>query len=67
MLAPELNIDEAVTKRALARAAQPVAPLTPEIGDELQGIADGFTDLDLIPGHVDMLSLVDTRFAGAEQ
>jgi sulfonate transport system substrate-binding protein len=67
ILAPELNIDEAVTKRALARAAQPVAPLTPEIGDELQGIADGFTDLKLIPGHVDMKSLVGTRFAGVEQ
>ncbi len=65
VLAPELKIDEATTTRALARAAQPVAPLTPEIGDELQGIADGFTKLQLIPGSVDIKSLVDTRFAGS--
>ncbi|MET0424151.1 MAG: aliphatic sulfonate ABC transporter substrate-binding protein [Actinoplanes sp.] len=64
ILAPELKIDEPTTKRALARAAQPVAPLTPEIGAELQGIADGFADLDLIPGKVDVASLVDTRFTG---
>ena len=65
ILAPELKIDEPTTKRALARAAQPMAPLTPEIGDELQGIADGFTELKLIPGSVDIKSLVDTRFSGA--
>jgi len=64
ILAPELKIDEPTTKRALARAAQPMAPLTPEIGDELQGIADGFTDLKLIPGTVDVKSLVDTGLAG---
>jgi sulfonate transport system substrate-binding protein len=67
VLAPELKIDEATTKRALARAAQPMAPLTPAIGDELQSIADGFTKLRLIPGSVDMRSLVDTRFTGALQ
>jgi sulfonate transport system substrate-binding protein len=67
VLAPELNIDEPTTKRALERAAQPVAPLDAGIGDELQGIADGFTRLQLIPGHVDVRSLVDTRFAGVAQ
>jgi len=66
-LAPELKIDEATTKRAEARAAQPLAPLTPAIGDELQSIADGFTKLELIPGSVDMKSLVDPQFAVAEQ
>jgi sulfonate transport system substrate-binding protein len=65
VLAPELKIDEATTKRALARAAQPMAPLTPQIGDELQGIADGFTGLKLIPGRVDMRSLVDPQLTGA--
>ncbi|MET0417792.1 MAG: aliphatic sulfonate ABC transporter substrate-binding protein [Actinoplanes sp.] len=64
VLAPELKIDEPTTKRALARAAQPVAPLTAEVGDELQGIADGFAELDLIPGKVDIRSLVDASFTG---
>ncbi|GAA0536954.1 sulfonate ABC transporter substrate-binding protein [Paractinoplanes ferrugineus] len=67
VLSPELKIDEATTKRALARAAQPVAPLTGEIGAELQGIADGFTELELIPGKVQVDKLVDTRFTGAAQ
>jgi sulfonate transport system substrate-binding protein len=67
VLAPELKIDEPTTKRALARAAQPVAPLTPAVGDEIQGIADGFTELKLIPGTVDVRSLVDARFNGAAQ
>jgi sulfonate transport system substrate-binding protein len=67
VLAPELKIDVPTTKRALARAAQPFTPLTPAIGDELQGIADGFAGLQLIPGPVDMKSLVDSRFAGAAQ
>lgn len=65
ILAPELKIDEPTTKRALARAAQPYAPLTPAIGDELQTIADGFAELKLIPGKVDMKALVDTRFGAA--
>ncbi|MEV6350193.1 aliphatic sulfonate ABC transporter substrate-binding protein [Actinoplanes sp. NPDC051851] len=65
ILAPELKIDEATTKRALARAAQPFTPVTAEIGEELQGIADGFTELELIPGSVDMRALIDTRFAGS--
>ncbi|MEV4349801.1 aliphatic sulfonate ABC transporter substrate-binding protein [Actinoplanes sp. NPDC049596] len=64
VLAPELKIDEPTTKRALARAAQPVDPLTAEIGAELQAIADGFATLKLIPARVDMKSLVDSRFAG---
>lgn len=67
ILAPELKIDEPTTKRALARAAQPMAPLTPAIGDELQGIADGFTELKLIPGRVDVKSLVDPQFTGGAQ
>jgi sulfonate transport system substrate-binding protein len=67
VLAPELKIDEAVTKRALARAAQPLAPLTPAIGDELQGIADGFTKLQLIPGTIDMRARVDDQFTGTLQ
>ncbi|HEV7965320.1 MAG TPA: aliphatic sulfonate ABC transporter substrate-binding protein [Actinoplanes sp.] len=63
VLAPELKIDEPTTARALARAAQPLAPLTPAISAELQGIADGFTKLQLIPGSVDMKSLVDPQFS----
>ncbi|MCY1141053.1 aliphatic sulfonate ABC transporter substrate-binding protein [Actinoplanes sp. Pm04-4] len=65
VLAPELKIDEATTKRALARAAQPVDQLDASIGDELQAIADGFAGLELIPGKVDVKSLVDPRFAEA--
>ncbi len=64
VLAPELKIEEATTKRALARAAQPLAPLTGEVADELQAIADGFTELKLIPGTVDMKALVDGSFTG---
>lgn len=67
ILAPELKIDEAVTERALARSAQPLAPLTPAIGDELQAIADGFTKLELIPGSVDMRSRVDGQFTESLQ
>jgi sulfonate transport system substrate-binding protein len=67
VLAPELKIDEAVTTRALARAAQPLAPLTPEVGAELQSIADGFTELKLIPGSVDMKARVDDRFTAELQ
>ncbi|MBB4691579.1 aliphatic sulfonate ABC transporter substrate-binding protein [Paractinoplanes abujensis] len=65
VLAPELKIDEPTTKRALARAAQPVDTLNGEIGTEIQTIADGFADLELIPGRVDVKSLVDERFAEA--
>jgi sulfonate transport system substrate-binding protein len=61
-LAPELNIAEDVAKRSLARSAKPIAPVTPEIGGELQQIADGFTELKLIPGHVDMKALIDDRY-----
>lgn len=62
ILAPELKIDEATTTRALARSAKPLAPITPEIGDELQAIADGFTELKLIPGTVDIKARVDETF-----
>jgi sulfonate transport system substrate-binding protein len=67
VLAPELKIDEAVTARALARSAQPLAPLTPEVGDELQSIADGFTDLKLIPTKVDMKARIDDQFTAELQ
>jgi sulfonate transport system substrate-binding protein len=67
VLAPELKIDEAVTARALARSAQPLAPLTAEIGAELQAIADGFTELKLIPGSVDMKARVDDQFSAELQ
>ncbi|AGZ42731.1 aliphatic sulfonate ABC transporter substrate-binding protein [Actinoplanes friuliensis] len=67
ILAPELKIDQAVTARALARSAQPLAPLTPEIGAELQGIADGFTKLELIPGSVDMKARIDDQFTAELQ
>ncbi len=67
ILAPELKIDEAVTARALERSAQPLAPLTPEIGAELQAIADGFTELKLIPGRVDMKARIDDRFTAELQ
>ena len=67
ILAPELKIDKDVTTRALARAAKPLAPLTPEIGAELQTIADGFTKLELIPGSVDMKARIDSRFTAELQ
>ncbi|MFB4269748.1 aliphatic sulfonate ABC transporter substrate-binding protein [Nonomuraea sp. GTA35] len=63
LLAPELKIPEDVAKRALARSARPVAPVTPEIGAELQRIADGFAALALIPGKVDIAGRVDERFS----
>ena len=65
VLAPELKIDEATTRRALERSAKPLAPLTPEIGVELQTIADGFTRLELIPGAVDMKARIDGQFTEA--
>ncbi|MCA2214189.1 aliphatic sulfonate ABC transporter substrate-binding protein [Jidongwangia harbinensis] len=67
ILAPELKIDEAVTARALARSAQPLAPLTAEVGAELQAIADGFAELELIPQTVDMKARVDDRFSAELQ
>jgi sulfonate transport system substrate-binding protein len=67
ILAPELKIDEAVVKSALARAAQPLAPLDGTVGDELQGIADGFTNLELIPVKVDVKSLLKPELSGAAQ
>ncbi|UQU61628.1 aliphatic sulfonate ABC transporter substrate-binding protein [Couchioplanes caeruleus] len=67
ILAPELKIDEPVTARALARSAQPLAALTPAVGDELQAIADGFTKLGLIPGSVDMKAHIDSRFSAELQ
>ena len=63
VLAPELKIPEDVTKRSLARSAKPLAPVTPEIGLELQAIADGFAELELIPGPVDMKARVDGQFS----
>jgi sulfonate transport system substrate-binding protein len=65
VLAPELKIDEATVGRALARSAQPLAELTPEIGEELQAIADGFTELKLIPVSVDMKARIDGQFTEA--
>ncbi|WP_213452056.1 aliphatic sulfonate ABC transporter substrate-binding protein [Rhizomonospora bruguierae] len=62
VLAPELRIPLDVTKRSLERSAKPLAPVTPAIGEELQRIADGFADLKLIPGPVDMRSLIDDRY-----
>jgi sulfonate transport system substrate-binding protein len=63
VLAPELRIDEAVTRRALDRSAQPLAPVSAEIGTELQAIADSFTDLKLIPKPVDIAARIDDRYA----
>ena len=63
MLAPELKIPLETATRALDRSAQPLAAVTPEIGDDLQEIADGFTELKLIPGSVDIKSRVDGTFA----
>lgn len=62
LLAPELKIPLDTTTRALERSAQPLAALTPEIAAELQEIADGFADLELIPGPVDIAGRVDDRF-----
>ncbi|GGN64102.1 sulfonate ABC transporter substrate-binding protein [Actinoplanes lobatus] len=62
ILAPELKIDEATTTRALARSAKPLAPITPEIGTELQTIADGFTELGLIPVEVKIAERIDEQF-----
>ncbi|MEU4533616.1 aliphatic sulfonate ABC transporter substrate-binding protein [Streptosporangium sp. NPDC023825] len=63
LLAPELKIPEDVARRALERSAQPLAQVDATIGDELQQIADGFADLALIPGKVDIKSLVDPSFS----
>ncbi|MGC5379200.1 aliphatic sulfonate ABC transporter substrate-binding protein [Micromonospora sp. DT68] len=63
ILAPELKIPEDVTSRALARSAKPLAPVGPDIGDELQAITDSFISLGLIPGPVDMRSRIDDRFS----
>ncbi|MBG0563871.1 aliphatic sulfonate ABC transporter substrate-binding protein [Actinoplanes aureus] len=62
ILAPELKIDEPTTKRALARSAKPLAPVTADVGAELQTIADGFTKLGLIPVEVDMKARIDEQF-----
>jgi sulfonate transport system substrate-binding protein len=64
VLAPELKIEEATVKRALERAAAPLAPFDATVSEELQAIADGFTELKLIPVSVDVKSLVDPQFAG---
>ena len=62
ILAPELKIDEPTTTRALARSAKPLAPITADIGAELQAIADGFKKLELIPVPVDMTARIDETF-----
>jgi sulfonate transport system substrate-binding protein len=62
VLAPELRIPEDVTKRSLARSAKPLAPVTPAIGEELQAIADGFANLELIPERVDIAARIDSQF-----
>ncbi|MFC7384412.1 aliphatic sulfonate ABC transporter substrate-binding protein [Sphaerisporangium rhizosphaerae] len=62
LLAPELKIPEDVARRALARSAQPLAPVDATVGEELQQIADGFTGLALIPAKVDVTSLIDPSF-----
>jgi sulfonate transport system substrate-binding protein len=64
VLAPELRLDETVTRRALDRSAQPLAPVSAGIGQELQEIADGFTKLKLIPGSVDIKARIDDRYSG---
>jgi sulfonate transport system substrate-binding protein len=63
-IAPELKIPLDVATRALDRSAKPLAPLTSAIADELQAIADGFTELELIPEKIDIRGRVDTRFSG---
>ncbi|MFI2710960.1 sulfonate ABC transporter substrate-binding protein [Micromonospora sp. NPDC018662] len=65
VLAPELKIPLDVTSRALARSAKPLAPVTPDIGRELQAIADSFVALKLVPGPVDIAGRVDDRFTEA--
>ncbi|MFA1547633.1 aliphatic sulfonate ABC transporter substrate-binding protein [Actinomadura chokoriensis] len=62
LLSPELKIPLDTTLRAQARSAQPIEPVTAEIGNEIQEIADGFAELKLIPGRVDMKSRIDDRF-----
>lgn len=65
VLAPELKIPLDVTTRALARSAKPLAPVTPDIGRELQAIADSFVALKLVPGPVNIAGRVDDRFTEA--
>jgi sulfonate transport system substrate-binding protein len=62
ILSPELKIPLDTTVRAQARSAQPIAPVNAAIGNEIQQIADGFTDLKLIPGKVDIKGRIDDRF-----
>lgn len=63
ILAPELKIPEGTADRALRRSSLPLAPVTPQIGAELQKIADGFTALRLIPAKVDIQGRIDGRYA----
>ncbi len=63
VLAPELDIPEDTTRRALERSAQPLAPVDASIGQEIQEIADGFTELGLIPGQVDVKGRIDGTFS----
>lgn len=63
LLAPELKIPLDTTTRALERSAQPLAALTPAIAAELQEIADGFAELELIPEPVDIAGRVDDRYS----
>jgi sulfonate transport system substrate-binding protein len=63
VLAPELKIEEAVTARALSRSAKPLAPVDATIGAEIQTIADGFAELELIPAPVDIKGRVDETYS----
>ncbi|WP_239096121.1 aliphatic sulfonate ABC transporter substrate-binding protein [Micromonospora lutea] len=64
LLAPELKIAEDVAKRSLDRSAKSLAPVSAAIGDELQAIADGFAELELIPEPIDIKARIEPQFTG---
>jgi len=60
---PRAGAQEDTARRAPERSAQPLAPVTPEIGNEIQQITDTFTELRLIPAKVDVKRRADDRYA----
>ena len=59
MLVPILNIDEASIEMAVERRVYGVDPLSKEIMEEQQEIADVFFRLDIIPKEIDVRDVMD--------
>ncbi len=58
LLAASMGLPQPVVARAVARMGYGVQPLTPEVVADQQKIADTFQALHLIPGHIDVASIV---------